>query len=112
VAREQFDLFRAASDVLRADYLSVRESPTAQNLESLEARWRIVASRIHNTAEFAGIEFLALREIELAIVSSWRAFLSIYAAGLRAGDKSLIELSLAHLAFTERLEALFPQFVH
>jgi len=111
VARRQFDLFRAEMEKLHSDYVYVRDSDTAEPLEDFEARWLSVTSRIYNTEEFMGIELMGLREIELAISRSWRDYLSIRAAGLRTGNKALLDLSLAHLAFTERLESLFPQYV-
>jgi hypothetical protein len=111
VARRQLDLFLSESKALRADYLSIRSTPTVERLQALEARWQKVTSRIYGTAEFAGIDFLGLRELELAISRSWRGYLSLHAEGLRARDKTKIEQARTHLAFTEALEALLPQFV-
>jgi len=110
IARGEFERFQAESSALRADYSSIRAHPIAEDLEALEARWREVISRIYNAENFEGIEFVAQRELEIAISRSWRYYLSIHAAGLRAGDARLIALAAAHLAFTETLEAQLSQY--
>jgi hypothetical protein len=110
IARGEFERFQAESSALRADYSSIRAHPTAEDLEALEARWRDVISRIYNTENFEGIEFVAQRELEIAISRSWRYYLSIHAAGLRADDAKLISLAAAHLEFAETLEAQLSQY--
>jgi hypothetical protein len=110
IARAEFERFAAESSALYSAYLSVRVQPTAEGLESLEARWRDVISRIYATENFEGIEFVAQRELELAISRSWRYYFSLYAAGLRADDPRLIELASAHLAFAEALDARMSRF--
>jgi hypothetical protein len=110
IARREFERFQAESNVLRADYQAVRVQPSAEGLEALENRWRDVTSRIYDTAEFEDVEFVMQRELELAVARSWRYYLSIHAAGLRAADPRLIELAAAHLAFTEALELKLSQF--
>ena len=105
VARAEFERFQAESNALHSDFSSMRDHPSAEGLESLEARWRDVTARIYATQNFEGIEFVAQRELELAIARSWRYYLSIHAAGLRAGDPHLVELAAAHLAFAEALDA-------
>jgi hypothetical protein len=111
IARWQFDIFQDESNALHADYSSIRAAPTPERLKALEARWYEVTSRIYNTPLFTGVDFLALREIELAISRSWRDYLSIHAEGLRTGNTLLIERAFVHLAFTRHLETLLPQFV-
>jgi len=111
IARWQYGLFRDESSALHADYLAIRDAPTVAQLKALEARWYEVTSRIYNTPLFTGLDFLALREIELAISRSWRDYLSIHAEGLRTGNSLLIERALIHLEFTRHLETLLPQFV-
>jgi hypothetical protein len=110
IARREFERFQAESYALRAEYSSIRVSPTAEDLEALEARWGEVIARIYNTSDFEGIEFVTQREVELAVARSWRYYLSIHAAGLRASDPRLIELAAAHLEFTEALELRLSQF--
>jgi len=110
IARREFERFQAQSNALRSDYQSMRVHPTAEGLEALETRWRDVTARIYNTADFEDVEFVTQRELELAVARSWRYYLSIHAAGLRASDPRLIELAAAHLAFTEALELRLSQF--
>ena len=110
IARREFQRFQAERTSLRADYSSIRINPTAEDLEALEARWREVTSRIYDTADFEGVEFVTQREVELAVSRSWAYYLAIHAAGLRAADPRLIELAAAHLAFTEALEDRLSQF--
>ncbi|MEO8017640.1 MAG: hypothetical protein ABI769_07490 [Pseudomonadota bacterium] len=101
VARREFDVFLAESNALHADYLSRRDSPNLGRLEPVGTSWQEVTSRIYNTEDFAGIEFLALREMELAISRSWRSYLGNSDESARAYDQQLID----------DLEALLPQFV-
>ena len=110
IARREFERFQAESNALRSDYQSMRVHPTAEGLEALETRWRDVTARIYNTADFEVVEFVTQRELELAVARSWRYYLSIHAAGLRAADPRLIELAAAHLAFIEALELRLSQF--
>ncbi len=110
IALEQLSLFRAESNVLRGEYLYARDSPDFERLEAIEARWLLVTSRIVNTSEFAGGEFYALRETELAISRNWRDYLRIHAEGLRTNDRRLIKLAAAHLAFAEDVEAQLSAF--
>ena len=110
IARRELQRFQAERTSLRAEYSSIRINPTAEDLEALEARWRDVTSRIYDTADFEGVEFVTQREVELAVSRSWTYYLSIHAAGLRAADPRLIELAAAHLAFTEAVELRLSQF--
>jgi hypothetical protein len=110
IARAEFERFQAESGALHSDYLSLRLQPTAEGFESLESRWRDVTSRIYAAENFAGIEFVAQREFELAVSRSWRYYFSLYAAGLRADDSRLIELATAHLSFAEALDARLSRF--
>lgn len=110
IAREEFRRFQAESRALHAEYSSMRAEPTAEGLESLEARWQDVTVRIYDNENFEGIEFVAQRELELAISRSWRYYFSIHAAGLRAEDPQLVELATTHLAFAEALDARLSQF--
>ena len=110
IARAEFERFQAESNALHSDYLSIRDYPTAEGLENLETRWREVTYRIFDTENFEGIEFVAQRELELAVSRSWRYYFSIHAAGLRAEDAHLVELAAAHRAFAESLDARLSRF--
>ena len=110
ISYTEFERFRAESNALHSDYIYMRDRPTPEGLEALEAGWMRVTSRIYNTPYLADIRFMPLRELELAISRSWRDYLSIHAKGLRTGDARLIELSAVHLAFAESLEAQMRQF--
>jgi hypothetical protein len=106
VARRQLDLFLAASEALRADYLS------GEPLTSLERRWWTVTSRIYNSQEFDVPALRGLIEIELAVSRSWRLVLSTHAAGLRVNDPGLVDFAIAEREFAEMLEARARQFVY
>jgi hypothetical protein len=111
IAGEQLALFRAESSVLYADYLNARDSLAYERLEQIEARWLSVTSRIVNTQEFAGSEFYALRELEIAVSQNWRDHLRILAAALRAGgDPRLMRLADEHLEFARQVEAQLSRY--
>ena len=110
IARREFERFQRESNALHSDYLTIKDDPTAEDLEALEVRWRDVTSRIYDTENFEGIEFVTQRELELAVSRSWRYYLSLHAAGLRAEDPQLIELATAYLAFAEALDARLSGF--
>jgi hypothetical protein len=112
IARREFDRFQAERAQLRGNYLYERDFPNAERLEAIEAGWMVVTARIYDSRELAAIEFIALREMELAVSRSWRVYLSVHAAGLRADNKALVRLSSTYLASAEALESMLPQFVH
>jgi hypothetical protein len=99
------------SNVLRAEYLRMRDTPNVGRLAPPEAGWENVTSRIYNTGDFAGVEFLGLRELELAIARSWRSYLGLHAVAARTRDPRDIEEARVELEFIRDLEALLPQFV-
>ena len=106
VARRQLDLFLAASEALRADYLS------GEPLASLERRWWTVTSRIYNSQELDVPALRGLIEIELAVSRSWRLVLTSHAAGLRVNDPGLVDFAIAEREFAEMLEARAREFVY
>ncbi|HEV7606521.1 MAG TPA: hypothetical protein VGO61_04255 [Steroidobacteraceae bacterium] len=112
IARREFDRFQAERAQLRANYLYERDFPNAERLEAIEAGWMVVTARIYDSRELAAIEFIALREMELAVSRGWRVYLSVHAAGLRADNKALVRLSSTYLASAEALESMLPRFVH
>jgi hypothetical protein len=111
IARRQVDTFEAECAALRAAYQETRDSPTAKNLQALDARWWDVTLRIYDSQEMQDPALGDLREIELAVARSWHSFLSSYAEGLRTGDATLIAKSFAELKFAESLASRVPQYV-
>ena len=110
IARAEFERFQAESHALHSDYLALPVPLTAEDLESLEARWREVTTRIYGMEDFEGIEFVAQRELELAVARSWRYYFSICAAALRADDPRLFELAATHLVLAQALDTRMSRF--
>ena len=110
-ARRQLDTFEAESAALRACYLEILDSPTADNLEALDERWWKVTMRIYDSEEMQDPALKGLREIELAVARSWHSFLASYAEGLRTRDEGLVATAFAELKFAQVLAVRAHQYV-
>jgi hypothetical protein len=111
IARRQQNLFESEVRVLRAEYVSLVGSGDAQALERLEPRWWAVRFRIEASEPMAGPAFTGYREGQLAIVNSWSAAVSLYAAGLRLRDERLLALAERQRDLAEQQELIIRQYV-
>jgi hypothetical protein len=111
VARLHLDLFESELTALHSQYAIVRQQPNADALQELETRWWSVTLRIGASEQLSGAAFAGLREAQLAVCSSWRTSLALHAAGLRLGDKRLIELSESELEKARLFEYLVRSYV-
>lgn len=111
IARRQQNLFESEVKVLRAEYVSLVGSGDAQALERLEPRWWAVRFRIEASETMTGPAFTGFREGQLAIVNSWSAAVSLYAAGLRLRDERLLALAEKQRDLAEQQELIIRQYV-
>lgn len=110
-ARRQLDFFEAETATLRADFIYVRDSPTAEIVNAFEERWWNLSERIYLSPEFDHPAIRMQLQAELAVSRSWRMALSYYAEGVRTGDKRWTARALAEIEFAEALAARVRLYV-
>ena len=114
IAARQRSIFELELATLRAQYFNLRgysDDEALKVLEVMEPAWWAVTFRIDTSEEMSGPAFLGFREAQLAVISSWRAALSLHAAGLRLKDPRFIELSEKQRDLAETYEHLVRTYV-
>jgi hypothetical protein len=111
IAARQQSIFELELATLRSQYFQLRGHTDVDALEALEPAWWAVTFRIDTSEEMSGPAFLGFREAQLAVISSWRAALSLHAAGLRLKDERFIVLSEKQRDLAELYEQLARMYV-
>ena len=111
VAARQQSTFELELATLRAQYFELRGQSSADAIEALDPAWWAMTFRIDTTEEMSGPAFLGFREAQLAVISSWRAALSLHAAGLRLKDERFILLSEKQRDLAELNEQILRLYV-
>lgn len=94
-ARRHVIAFEAESSALRAEFVTLMESPSPLRLDGLAAKWheRLQAVQIAFGSQTG--ELVELGNIQAAICIHWREFLYNYAGGLREQDLERINAAFA-----------------
>jgi hypothetical protein len=89
----------------RFDRRTLDTAKFADQLDWYELRWRNLVERVLESRRFGDPGLAGLRGTLLSMVISQRAFLSGYAAGLRASDQARIDRAFEELARADALLA-------
>ncbi|MDF3022497.1 MAG: hypothetical protein K0Q92_3800 [Steroidobacteraceae bacterium] len=94
-ARRHVTAFEAEIATLRAEFVTLMESPSPLRLDGLAAKWHEKLQGVQITFGSQTGELLELANIQAAICINWREFLYNYAGGLREQDLERINAAFA-----------------
>lgn len=94
-ARRHVAAFEAESSALRAEFVTLMQSPSPVRMDELARKWDDKLQAVQNTFGSQSGDLVALGNLQAAICISWREFLYNYAAGLRVRDLDRINAAFA-----------------
>lgn len=104
---DEYRLYRSMleDDALTLDgYIARLEGP-------LEGGWWMITFRILEDPAYDAPELTGLRATQLAAARNWRAFIELYAEGLRTNDRTLIPRAFNLLSRAEWMQSRARQYV-
>lgn len=102
-ARRHVAAFEAESSALRAEFVTLMQSPSPVRMDELARKWDDKLQAVQSTFGSQSGDLVALGNLQAAICLSWREFLYNYAGGLR--DRNLDRINAAFAA-REQAEVL------